>query len=470
MVKCPNCGGETHYEPKEKKVVCDDCNSKFTAAELRTIIKAASEENRKNNPTGEGTNYLEAQGYTCSQCGATLLVFDETAVTFCNYCGSNALIESKLMRITHPDYIIPFKITKEEAIKNYKKKISHSLFVPKELKSDTVISKFRGIYMPYCVYDIGYDGEVTSTGSVKYLHLFGYDYYHDYKVDAKIKTNYKGLSYDLASKYYDKYSMSIPFDFKDIEPFNINYMSGYYADARDVDLDTYDTDAKKIISNDARDKLSLKKGRTFASHGCSVPHIHMGVKERTIGMFPVYFLANVNKEKNIVHYAVVNGQTGKVTMDMPIDYKKYIVLSLILTIPIFLLLNWRFLVRPYTVTLIGIFFSVISLLISKKQIRDLWEHQNHTEDLGYRQRGENQIPRMRFAERFRKYTWKQTLGILISVAVLFSGTIEDSLYYGAALLSLLLVLFAFNDLVKEHNALSSSKLPQLEKRGGDENA
>ena len=46
--------------------------------------------------------------------------------------------------------------------------------------------------------------------------------------------------------------------------------------------------------------------------------------------------------------------------------------------------------------------------------------------------------------------------------------VNDAYYYGAAIISLALVLLSFSDLVKEHNILVTNKLPQLEKRGGDE--
>ena len=461
MVKCPNCGGETRYVPKEKKVVCDYCNSKFKPEELHTIIKKSKEEEDKK---------LEAKSYSCSQCGATLLVFDDTAVTFCNYCGSNAMIESKLIKLMNPDYIIPFEISKEEAIKAYKNKINRSILVPRKLKSDITVEKFRGIYMPYCIYDMDYQGSVTSTGSVKYLHLLGYDYYNDYKVDANISAHYEGLPYDLASKYYDKFSMAIPFRFKEAKPFNINYISGYYADAKDVNIDTYDVDATKIISNDARNKLQHKKGGKFSSHGCSVPHIPMRIKERKIGLFPVYFLAIVNDHKKTVHYAVVNGQTGKVAMDMPIDYKKYLILSLLLSIPIYFLVSQGALLKPITVTWISIFFSLISFLLSNKQLNDLFRHQNHLDDKGFQMTKQERRKKMKLREKFFHYTWKQTLGIIICILAVMSGSIEDSLYYGSSLIAFFLVLCSFYDLIKEHNALSTSKLPQLEKRGGDSDA
>ena len=62
------------------------------------------------------------------------------------------MIEEKMMEQTAPDFIIPFSKTKEQCISNYKKKISRFLFCPSYMKSDIVISKFRGIYMPYGIY------------------------------------------------------------------------------------------------------------------------------------------------------------------------------------------------------------------------------------------------------------------------------------------------------------------------------
>ena len=47
--------------------------------------------------------------------------------------------------------------------------------------------------------------------------------------------------------------------------------------------------------------------------------------------------------------------------------------------------------------------------------------------------------------------------------------VADIYYYGAAVGILLLVILSFYDLVKEHNLIVSTKLPQLEKRGGSEN-
>ncbi len=60
-------------------------------------------------------------------------------------------------------------------------------------------------------------------------------------------------------------------------------------------------------------------------------------KEAASAMLPVWFLSYRNKDR--VAYATVNGQTGKVAADIPVDRRKFLLGSFLLAIPVFLLLN-----------------------------------------------------------------------------------------------------------------------------------
>ena len=55
-------------------------------------------------------------------------------------------------------------------------------------------------------------------------------------------------------------------------------------------------------------------------------------------MFPVWFMSYRKNDR--VAYVTINGQTGKISADVPIDEKKYALGSLILALPIFVLLNF----------------------------------------------------------------------------------------------------------------------------------
>ena len=466
MIKCPNCTGELDFDVKDELVKCSYCGSTFNPKELNEKVKMAGESKKSKKKNKEETDFFEGKSYTCSQCGATLMTFDETAITFCSYCGSQAMIEEKMMKHNNPDFIIPFKKTKEECISAYKSKINRTLFVPSYMKSDTVVEKFRGIYIPYCVYKLEHHGNAHNKGS-KYSHRSGdYIYYDDYSINADVDASYEGISYDLISKFYDKFSHALPYNFKESIDFNPNYLIGFYADVKDVPDDVYDYNAKQVVKTDTSAKLC--RAKEFGKYGCSNPTVDMNVSSRKIGMFPVYFLAIRDKKNKNINYAVVNGQTGKVAVDLPIDFKKYILYSVILSLIIFLCINNIFVFTPIIVCLLTIFFNSLSLVFSIVQISKMKKRMTHSDDMGYVVVNRDKPKEKAKTKAFRRLI-KQIIGTLIPIFALLSGTISDVILYGSALIGLLLVVLSFYDLVKEHNIIVSNKLPQLEKRGGDEN-
>ncbi len=556
MIKCPNCSAELKYEIESESVVCSFCGSKFNPEELNVQANKSEEISIDNDDGSEKIidekKSYEAKRFSCSQCGAELLTFDDTAVTFCSYCGSQAMIESRLIKLNNPDYIIPFKKTKEECINNYKKKLRRNFFTPGYMKSDIVVNKFRGIFMPYVVYKLSIHGNCSNTGE-KYSRRSGdYVYYDIFAVVSNIDSEYEGLSYDLASNYYDKFSNAIPFNINEKKDFNINYLSGYYADKRDVGLSVYDQFAKNIARKDASYKLyKEKKIRKYSFDKLVVP---LEVEERKTAMFPVYFLSVKDKDGKHINYAVVNGQTGEVAADVPIDFKKYLILSLLIAIVIYLLINEYLLILPRTMLIFSVVVSAVSWIISNKQLNKLQINKEKKDDLGVVSKDKEnnsllflkdisfEAPRksagkgvlmkllitylaffcfilfagfasfsqliipsfalllffsipillfsfiskkisnskkendsyvfykkMSFREKVNKYLFKQIVAFFIGLLVLALDPVDDLYYYGGCIITLTMVVLSFYDLVKERNEIISNELPQLGKRGGDEN-
>lgn len=476
MIKCPSCGAELSFSADSQLVTCEYCRSTFDPNTLDTKVKKAQEQ------TYEGKSYL------CSQCGAELLTFDETAITFCSYCGSQAMIESKMIKHNNPDFIIPFKKTKEECINAYKNKVSKSLFAPKRMKEEIVVNKFRGIYIPYCIYKLSFKGMSLHKGE-KYKGRVGdYIYYNDYKITADVDAEYDGISFDLISNFSDKFSQAIPHNFKEAEQFNTNYLAGFYADAVDVDNVLYERAAKSIAGNDSIEQM-LKR-REYTRYGCKMPRINFIVTEKKVGMFPVYFLAIRDKKGENVNYAVVNGQTGKIVVDLPVDFKKYLITSLLLAIPIFLLVNNLLVILPHHICFIAVLFAVIGMIISVYHANKIYERENHFDDIGYFEDKQNEnidyvvetinsesniqvvVSNLKIKlpkKNTFKYIYKSLFGIILGIIALFAEFVYDIYYYGIALIIFALVIWTFIDLIKYHNILVSTKLPQLNKRGGDEN-
>ena len=484
MSKCPHCGAEVQYKPELKKVHCEYCGSNFNASELLREYKKAKANKIEEEDIDDKSPKLTGVAYSCTQCGATLLSFDETAVTFCSYCGSQNIIEEKMPKKKAPDYIIPFVKTKEQCIHNYKRKIASFLFCPSFMKKGFTVQKFRGIYMPYGIYPLYYNDDCVNHGQ-KYSHRSGdYVYYDDYDLHADVEATYDGITFDLLSKFYDEYSHAIPFNFKKAEEFNPNYLPGFYADAGDVDIGTYSTEAIKIGTDDSVNYL--KKKWTYRFYSCHYPKVNFHVGEKKYGYFPVYFLSIRDKNDKNIYYAIINGQTGKVAADLPIDYIKYIIVSILLAIPIFFLLSGLPVILPIAINFFAIFCAVAAWIICIIQIEACNKRASRYTDKGYnhalkkqealygkvvddtkkKKKGKNKIEKKYKVEK--KEWLKFVIAIVLSIITILLKPVNDFFYYATAIIGLILVLWSFYDLVEIHNILVSRPIPQLEKRGGDE--
>ena len=452
MSKCPNCGGDLNFNPKDSVVICKYCGSKFNPKEFITKTEYVKEEET-----------FEGKSYNCTQCGAELLAFDETAITFCSYCGSQSIIESKMIKVNNPDYIIPFKKTKEECIQAYKNHLNKALFVPKYMKSDMTIQKIRGIYMPYGIYKTSIHGNCQNKGE-KYSHRSGdYVYYDVYTITSHVDADYEGLSFDLQSKFYDNYSMNIPFDFNGIEKFNKNYLMGYYADTVDVDGEIYNDDAEKITSNDST--RFMKKRKEFRKYGCSAPKAKLLTSERKHGMFPVYFLGVKDNQGNM-HYAVINGQTGKVASDLPIDFTKFIIGTIILSIIIFTVLYFGVVVLPKTVLIISIVAAALSMLVSSSQLKKVYDREHHFDDEGYLSKNEPDAQYIVRESNFAPTTNSVLLLILLLVffifiiggALIFLSYFNTTIYFIAMFAIIALGIFLISKIMHSVKNTSNKKI------------
>jgi len=64
---------------------------------------------------------------------------------------------------------------------------------------------------------------------------------------------------------------------------------------------------------------------------------------------------------------------------------------------------------------------------------------------------------------------KPVTAILLAFAILLWNPVSDLYYYGGACLSMAAVIWTLLDIIGRYNILATRKLPQFNRRGGDEN-
>lgn len=559
MYECPNCGGNLKFDIAGQQLYCEYCG---TQADPYSVCKERDAEETVM-PGGDRGEYAVTV-FTCPQCGGEILSEDTTAATFCSFCGASTILDTRISRTRRPSYILPFTRTKEDCRAAYGKMMRRAFFAPKELKDETLIEKFRGIYMPYWVYSFEKEGGISFPGK-KTRRRGDYLITDHYRLECQVEVKYSGMAYDASSTFSDSLSSAIaPFDLRQRKEFAPSFLSGFYADTSDVEKYVYLQEAEDIVIRHTADRLA-RNPVCRKYHAGSVGNgqrIRNALRpaERTseLAMLPVWFLSYRNGDR--VSYAVVNGQTGKAAADLPVDMKRYLAGSGALAVPLFFLLNLFLTITPGKILWIAALLAFLCILISNGQMNRILARESGEDDKGLasvrpvsgadavgwkrrrriRRTGNNvfwkvlgmillmygfaMVPsflframggamgrgktggaRMlvyvvvtlavayggmsvfqrlmegsgksqekkpfgggRFKEKWRTLI-KPLAGIVLAAAILLANPVSDWFYYIGAFACMGTVLWAILDIIRQHNMLTTRRLPQLNRRGGDEN-
>lgn len=383
MYECPSCGGNLKFDIPSQKMFCAHCESRFDPYSLT------------KGEDAEESGSFEANVFLCPQCGGEMISGDNDITSFCSYCGAANILSSRISREKRPRYIIPFMKTKEECKRAYEQRLRKAFFAPKELKDPQFIEGFRGIYMPYWSYRVIQRGEIQLDGNTS-KRKGDYVYTNYYALKGDLDAAYEGYAYDASSSFYDNISEGLaPYDAKQMKDFSPAFLSGFYADRADVDAELYQQEALEIANNATYEELC--KDPVFEKHGIKLEYEWKNkTPERLLtvsdgedsALFPVWFLCYRNEDR--VAYAAVNGQTGKVVADIPVDEKKFFISSLILAIPIFILLNLFLTLRPQSLLDGSALVAAVSSLIYYWELGGIFRNETRQEDRAIQKKRERE--------------------------------------------------------------------------------
>ena len=393
MYDCPNCGGNLKFDIKTQQLLCDFCHSTLDPYELEaagagmeveeTAVPAedAAEEQGR---TSKRKDLLQMTVFTCPACGAEIASTNLSATGFCTYCGASAVFKKRVRGELRPQKIIPFQKTKEDCKAAYGKAVGSNFYAVKELKDPAFLDQFVGVYMPYWSYDISAGPDIRVDG-IKTHKKGNYLYTDHYDLKCSVDAGFRQISYDASSAFDDRIHEGIaPFEEDGIKPFTPGYMAGFYADIADVPSEIYQDDAEAAVGKEIYDKLEDQFPAYTISTPGSLTVLERNLKlktETSRAMFPVWFLTYRKDDR--VAYAVVNGQTGKVYADVPVDTAKFLLVSLGLAIPLFILANlFLTITAPWMLTLAGI-FAAFTALIFDQEMSVIKRHEQKLEDAGY---------------------------------------------------------------------------------------
>lgn len=319
--KCPKCGSSMEYNGELGKMACDHCGNTMTVEELEQA-NGVQEEFIKDHEerTYKTTDFKE---YHCPNCGAQLLTDEHTSATICSFCGSPGLLEDRLTGAVEPTQVIPFRITREQAVVRFRKWTKNGMLTPRDFTSTNTIEKITGMYVPFWLYD--YDTDVRMTAHCTRVRVsrkgdMEYTYTDHYEVYRDVSCQYEKIPADASEKMEDGLMDSLePYQYQELKEFEMPYLSGYLSEKYSYTAEQLQERARSRARNYA---FSEARGTIAGYSTVNVVDRWIGIKEKgeEYVLLPVWMLNYRYKGRN--YQFTLNGQTGKIIGKLPVSSGK----------------------------------------------------------------------------------------------------------------------------------------------------
>jgi DNA-directed RNA polymerase subunit RPC12/RpoP len=325
--KCPSCGGPLRFDEALGKLQCDFCGSIFTTEEVEAMFAEAdkaAEEAKEKEYSSEGLD-PDLRAYSCPSCGAELVMDSTTAAGSCPYCANPTIVPKTLEGEFKPDYIIPFKYDKKAAMDALNAHYKGKKLLPKVFADQNHIEEIKGVYVPFWLYSGTAYGDADFNGERVYSQRQGREEVittEHYRLHRSGDVDFVRIPVDGSTKMPDAHMDSIePFNYAELKPFSKAYLPGFMAEV-------YDVDAQQASErSEYRLRRSVIEGLEESCRGYGTvtpigsPDVRMDVHDVEYAMLPVWMLAT--RWKDQTYLFAMNGQTGKLIGDLPVDKGRF---------------------------------------------------------------------------------------------------------------------------------------------------
>ncbi len=333
--QCPNCTGPLRFAGETGQLTCDYCATHYDVAVIEQLYadkeqaaaSAGTQPQWDLSQTGGDWSAEEAshlRGYICPSCAAELICDDTTAATSCPYCGNPTVVPGQFAGQLKPDFVLPFRLDKAAAIDALKKYYKGKKFLPKSFSAGNHIEEVKGIYVPFWLYDGHAEAKLRFRGTVVHTHTSGDEEVtitEFFRVVREGNLSFEKIPADGSSKMPDAHMDAIePFDYAELKSFSTAYLPGFMAEKYDMDAAACAERVNDRIRQSTEDALA---GTTTGYTTLEPEHsdINLTQGEVKYALMPVWMLSTKWKGQSFLF--AMNGQTGKLIGDLPVDKGLY---------------------------------------------------------------------------------------------------------------------------------------------------
>ncbi|MFV0634304.1 TFIIB-type zinc ribbon-containing protein [Demequina sp.] len=357
---CPQCGStEVSRKGNTMSLICGFCRYEWVGSRLEDT-----------HGLGEGIGQLAGRTFLtgasditsaddlitikCQGCGSEVVI--DTARTLkarCHWCRSILSINDKIPNGAVPDGILPFHITKQEAIARIGEFAGNrKFFALKRFRDEFKPENVLGVYMPYMTVDGNISARFHGKGEIQtrrytvqhgktsttYYDADVYDVVRDFDLhvdDLIIESSAGRSNIDNRANTNNIINSLLPYDVKNMVAFDSNYMSEMTAEKRDLNIDDVTRKAHGQFLTMSRE--AIRNDLIHYDRGVCWTHEELEVHgSRWASVYlPVWLYSYAEKSDNgsvMVHYIAVNGRNGNVMGSVPVNKARLWGVTLLVTL------------------------------------------------------------------------------------------------------------------------------------------
>ena len=355
--KCPHCGS-THlsYEIAARALRCADCRNTVPALPVGDRFGAPEDiATLTGRHTSSGAmRILDTSAQVtiaCQGCGAEVSVdTDESLEARCHWCRQRLSINDQIPNGAVPDGILPFRVSKEEAMAKVNEfTAKRRFFAQRRFREEFTAENVFGVYLPHIVADARFTGRLegsaeehirsyeVKTGDDSSTTYYDFDEYHlvrelavladDITLEASSKRQI-----DTALNTNNVINAVQPYPIEEAVEFRAHYLSGYNAERRDMDMSLLDQRLADSMLTVLREKADASAQR-YSRRGVRWEYEKaelLGTHEAAVYL-PLWLYSYVERNalpanhegsRDLIHYIAVNGITGKTMGSIPVNKGK----------------------------------------------------------------------------------------------------------------------------------------------------
>ncbi len=311
---CPKCGGALVFAVHGQNMICSSCQ---TVQEIAKV-KSADRSEQLMDPAlmGEQAHRWAKnwQQVTCGQCGSVILRSQAQQADRCPYCASNRLVVSQdQAELIPPQVIAPMAVEEKTAVKLAREWLGKGILAPEGLAKQAERLRLAPAYYPFWTFDgtvlIPWRCEVNegTSRNPRWVARSGeeFEMFDDVLMPAVKAMSYKEMA------------AVEPFKLKELLAFSPEFLAGWTALMYDIPMAEASLKAREKVVKQIRQTLYSRiapgQEKRSVDNGAG-RWSDMTYKQ---ALLPLW--VGVYAYKGKAYRLLVNGQTGKVGGEKPVD-------------------------------------------------------------------------------------------------------------------------------------------------------